>query len=91
MTWGSFIASGVGAWAKKAAVSLGFGIVTYAGFQGIKDQLSGAVGAMWGGMSGDVYAVVALSGFVDAVGVWMGAITAAVSLLSLKRLGMVQA
>ena len=91
MTWGAFFAAAAGPLAKKVLAAIGIGAITYAGFDAIKSQLASAVATMWGGMPADVYAVVALAGFVDAVGVWMGAITTAVALLSFKRLGMLQA
>lgn len=91
MSWATFISAGIGPWVKKGASSLGLGLITYAGFQAIKDQLAQAVATMWGGIPSDIYSVIALAGFVDAVGVWMGAITTAVALLSFKRLGVLQA
>lgn len=91
MSWASLIAAGVGPWVKKAVGALGMGVISYVGFDAIKGQIASAVGGMWGGMAADVYAVVALGGFVDAVGIWLGAITAAVSLLTFKQLGMLQA
>jgi hypothetical protein len=87
MSLATFIAAGVGAWAKRALVSIGVGVVTYAGFSMLKGQLDAAMTTMWGGMPAAVYQLVALAGFVDAVGVWLGALTAAVSMLSLKQLG----
>lgn len=91
MSWAKLIDAGIGAWARKAAASLGLGLVSYVGFLAIKSQIDQAVANMWGGMVGEVYQVVALAGFVDAVGVWLGALTTAVSLVSFKRLGAIQA
>lgn len=88
MSWASFLSAAAGPLAKKVLGALGMGAITYAGFEAIKGQISSAVTSMWGGMPADVYSVVALAGFVDAVGVWLGAITTAVALLSFKRLGM---
>ncbi|ANQ85059.1 hypothetical protein dqs_2021 [Azoarcus olearius] len=90
MSWASFISAGVGIWAKKAAVSLGVGFVTFVGFQAVKDQLSNLIQNAWGGLPGDVYAVLALGGFVDGVGIWLGAVTTAISLVTIKRLGVLQ-
>ncbi|MFA9439303.1 MAG: DUF2523 family protein [Rhodocyclaceae bacterium] len=91
MSLASFIAAGVGPWVKRALVSVGMGVISYAGFSVIKSQLDSAIANMWGGVPATVYQVIALAGFVDAVGVWLGAITAAVSLLTFKKLGMMQA
>jgi hypothetical protein len=91
MSWAAFITAGIGGWVKKGAASLGLGLVSYVGFQAIKSQLDSAMTGMWTGMGADVYSVVALAGFVDAVGIWLGALTTAVSLLSFQRLGVLQA
>lgn len=90
MSWATFIAAGVGPWVKRALGALGMGVISYVGFDAIKGQIATAVAGMWGGMAADVYAVVALAGFVDAVGIWLGAITAAVTLLTVRQLGMLQ-
>ncbi|NMG66810.1 DUF2523 domain-containing protein [Azoarcus indigens] len=90
MSWASFISAGVGAWAKKAAGSLGLGLVTYVGFTALKNQFAAAIQGSMGALSGDVYSVLALGGFVDAVGIWLGALTTVVSLLTIKRLGVIQ-
>lgn len=91
MSWASFISAGVGIWAKKATVALGVGLVTFAGFQGIKAQLANLIQSSWGGLPGDVYQILALGGFVDGVGIWLGAVTTAITLLTIKRLGVLQA
>lgn len=87
MSWATFIAGGVAGWVKRGAGALGVGVVTYTGFAALRDQVVQAVTGALGGLSGDVYQVIALAGFVDAVGVWMGAFGVVVTLLSFKRLG----
>lgn len=91
MSWAAMIGAGVGAWVKKGAAALGFGLITYVGFQALKAQVDSAVASMWLGLHADVYQIVALAGFVDAVGVWLGALATAVSFLAMRRLGVLTA
>lgn len=91
MSWAAMIGAGIGAWVKKGAGALGFGLITYVGFQALKAQVDAGVASMWSGLHADVYHVVALAGFVDAVGVWLGALTTAVSFLAMRRLGVLTA
>lgn len=86
-TWAAFVGAGIAGWVKKGAAALGVGAITYTGFAVLRDQVSSAVTGALGGMSGSVYQVVALSGFIDAVGIWLGAMSVVVTLLSFKRLG----
>lgn len=90
-SWATFVASGVAGWVKKGAAALGLGVVSYVGWQAINAQIQSAVTGALSGLTGDVYQVVALAGFVDAVGIWLGAATSAVSLLAIKRLGVLNA
>lgn len=86
-TWATFVGSGIAGWVKKGAAALGVGAITYTGFALLKNQVSTAVAGSLGGLAGSVYQVVALAGFVDAVGIWLGALGVVVTLLSFKRLG----
>lgn len=90
MSWASFITGGIGVWTIKGATALGLGVVTYAGFSAIKSQVASAITNSLGALSGGAYQIVALAGFVDAVGIWLGALTAMVTLLSFKRYGVMQ-
>lgn len=87
MSWASFITGNIGAWTIKGGAAIGLGTVTYAGFTALKGQLDSAITGALGSLGGGAYQVVALAGFVDAVGIWLGAMTAAVTLLSFKRFG----
>lgn len=91
MSWAAFVAGGVKGWVIKGASALGVGAITYTGFAVIKDQVSGVITSSLGSVAGSAYQVIALAGFVDAVGVWLGALSVAVTLLSFKRLGALSA
>lgn len=71
---------------KKVLVALGFGIVTYTGFVTVKGQFDTMITAALGDIGQDVYQILALAGFVDAIGIWMGGLSSVIGLMTLKRL-----
>lgn len=85
--WAAFLASSVGPLAKRVLAALGLGFVVWAGADALKAQVGAAVASAWSGVGADVYQVLALAGIVDAMGVWLGALTAIVALLAFKQLG----
>lgn len=87
MSWQSFISGSVSTWTKKGAASLGLGLISYVGFEAAKAQISGAISDLLTGIPSDAYQLFALAGFIDAIGVWLGALTAAVAFHSFGRLG----
>ena len=87
MSWATFVAAGIGPWAKKAASALGVGVISYIGFDALQAQVASAVNAQMSGLGSDVYAILALSGFLTVVQIWLSALSAAVALLTFKRLG----
>lgn len=74
---------------KRILIALGFGLITYAGFTTIKGQLDSQIISYMGNMAASIYQLLGLIGFVDAIGIWMGALTACVSVLTAKRLALI--
>lgn len=91
MNWSDWLTAGIGTWVLKGAAALGLGVVTYQGWDWVKGQLESAISGATGSMGVSVYQLMALAGFVDAIGIWLGAFTAAVSLLSFRKLAMLSA
>lgn len=87
-TWTEWVTAGLGAWVVKGAVSLGLGVVTYSGFGAMKAQLDSAVNGALASVSADLYLVMGKAGFVDAIGIWLGALTVAIVLLAFRRLAL---
>lgn len=87
MSWANFISGNVGVWAIKGSTALGIGTITYAGFLALKTQLDSAITGALGSIGGGAYQIMALAGFIDAIGIALGAMTAAVTILSMKRFG----
>lgn len=87
--WGSFLAGVAGPVAKKALTALGFGVVSMVGVDvAIQSALNSAKSA-FGGMTGVVADIVAISGFFSAVSIIAGGLVAAGSLMVMKRLSLV--
>ena len=87
-SWGGFLAGAVGPLARKVLVHLGIGVVSYAAVKTVIGQLSAAVQNAMGGIGGDVYQLLALAGFIDAVSILLAAIATAVGVAFVSRLGM---
>jgi hypothetical protein len=87
MAWGAFISAGIGVWVKKALFSLGIGVITFVGFSALEAQIRAYVANAWSGLPSAAYQILALAGFVDMLGIAVASISAAVALLSLKRIG----
>lgn len=90
MNWATFITAGVGVWSKKALASLGFGLVSYGAYIAAFTSLKTSLMQAWGGVWVEVAAFLALAGFVEAIGILLGGISATVALLAFKRLGVMQ-
>lgn len=84
--FGTFLVAIAGPVVRKAMVSLGFGVVSYAAIStALAAALSAAKGAM-SGFNGDAFQIVIQSGIFTAFGIIAGALTARVSLTALKKL-----
>lgn len=73
--------------AKKVLVSLGIGVVTYAGLSLIATQVAGEVQALWGQLPTSIMQIGSLLGIPQSVGIILGAITARVSFVAVGRIG----
>ncbi len=70
---------------KQILVVLGVGIVTYVGFDQILSAIQSSVVSMWAGLPADVWNVLALAGFVQAINIWLSALTTGLALLAVKK------
>lgn len=86
MPLAAFLLAIVGSLAKRVLVALGFGFISFVGFQVIKDQLGALISSSLGSMPSAVYQILALGGVVDALGIWLGAITTVISFIAFKKL-----
>lgn len=87
--WAAWLVAASASMARRMATSLGLGLVSYGGFLVIKGQIDAAVQSNLASIHASIYQVVALAGFVDAIGIWLGALTTMLTLLAVKRIGVV--
>lgn len=87
-SWGSFLAGAVGPLARRALVHLGIGVVSYTAVRAVVEQLGDAVRGSMGGLTGAAYALCAMGGVIDAVSIWLAAVSVAVGVAFVSRLGM---
>lgn len=72
--------------AKKVLVSLGIGWATYGGLTLIADQIKAEVIASWGGLGQAAMQILTLGGIPQALGILLGALTAAATMTAVNRL-----
>lgn len=84
----SFLALISGPLVKKVLVALGFGLITYTGFVSIKSTIDSQITSYLSSLTLPIYQLLGLIGFIDAVGIWLGALTTVVGVLAVKRFGL---
>lgn len=87
----SWLMSMVGPVVKKVLTTIGLGWLTFEGVTGLADQVRNSVLGSFGGTAGVVYDLLALAGFIDSVGIILGAISMVAGLAALGKLGRVLA
>jgi hypothetical protein len=85
--FGAFLMALVGPLARRVLLSLGLGVISYAGLSLVASQVVDAVRASYNGMTGVVLDLVNLIGFGQAVGIVLGAIVARAALAAVARIG----
>jgi len=83
---GTWLVALAGPLARQVLLSLGFGIVSYVGFDVALNALLSTAKSSWGGMSATVADYVAMFGANTALSIIAGALIARVSLIPLKTL-----
>lgn len=73
---------------KKVLIALGVGVLSYAGFSMIADQLKEAIINQWGQLGAASYQYLSLAGVPTALGILLGGFTAKAALLAVGKLGM---
>ncbi|MBK6279114.1 MAG: DUF2523 domain-containing protein [Gammaproteobacteria bacterium] len=89
--WAQLMVALAGAMATRAAIAVGIGWITYAGFTALVSALTSSVLTAWGGLSGSTLQFLALSGANTAIGIVLGAYAVRATLVALPRLGKVSA
>lgn len=87
MPFGAFLMSLVGPLARKILVSLGLGMVSYAGLSLIAEQVRDEIISRYSAISGSVLDLLNLIGFGEAIGIVLGGIIARASFAAISRIG----
>lgn len=72
---------------KKGLAAVGLGWITFEGITGLLDQVRNSVMSGWSSMAPTVYDILALAGFLDAVGIILGAMGTIAGLATMSKLG----
>ncbi|MDO9448878.1 MAG: DUF2523 domain-containing protein [Rugosibacter sp.] len=75
----------VGPAAKKILVALGIGLVSYAGYSAIADQVRSAVIAQWGSIPASAVAILSIAGVGEALGIVLGAVATRSAIMAVER------
>jgi Protein of unknown function (DUF2523) len=87
---GTWLVSLAGPLVRKALLSLGIGVVSYAAVSTALNAMLSAAKAAWSGLAGDALALVQMAGVNTAASILAGALIARVSLQVVKRLELVR-
>lgn len=88
-TFSQLMVSLAGPVVKKALTAIGVGVVSYAAVQTVFSAAQSALLTSYGQISADIVGPLNMAGFGQAVGIVLGAMSARVSLMVVKRLGMI--
>ena len=87
--WGTFLAGIAGPVVKRALTAIGIGTLTIVGLQAAVSSALDAARSHLGGMTGVVSDLVAMTGFFTAASIIAGGVTAAVTMVLLKKMAVV--
>lgn len=88
MTWAAWLMGLAASLASRVLISLGFGIVSYAGLSMALSAALNAAKSSLGGMLPEVAQLAALAGLFTAASILAGGATASITLVALKRLSL---
>jgi hypothetical protein len=89
--FGAFLIALAGPVARRVLLSLGLGVISYAGLALVAAEVKDYVIASYGGLSGSVLDLLNLIGFGQATGVILGAIIARAAFAAVSRIGVMSA
>lgn len=90
-SWGALFSALAGPLAKRVLIALGLGLITFGGLSALQGQVASAISGAWSGVPAGAYQILALSGCVDAVNVWLAALATVAASMAIKRYGVVTA
>lgn len=73
----------------KIVLSLGLGLLTFAGYLEVMDYLESQVVSAWGGIPAAALAYLTIAGFTDALGIILAALSIRAAITFAPRLGLI--
>jgi hypothetical protein len=89
LTLFAFLLSAVWPLVKKVMISMGVGIVSYAGLTLVATQIQNSVSAAWGQVGGVALQILSLAGIPESMGIILGGISAKAALVAIGKIGRV--
>ncbi len=83
---GSFLVAMAGPVVRKALISIGVGVASYAAIATALNAALDQAKTAWAGLGGDALALIEIAGVSTALSIIAGALVARVGLMSLKKL-----
>jgi hypothetical protein len=71
----------------RVLTSLGLGFITFEGFTGVIDQLTTQTMQYWNGIPADLYNLLSLGGFTDALGITLASLTTRAAITAIPFIG----
>ncbi len=69
----------------KLLAVLGFGFISYEGFDILIDSFISLVQGNLGGMGGNIASIISMAGFTDAIGYFLSAVSTKAALVATKK------
>lgn len=89
--FGAFLLGLAGPLARRVMLSLGLGVISYAGLLAVASQVSSQITAKYSTLSGSVLDLLNLIGFGQAVGIIIGAVIARAAFGAISKIGAMSA
>lgn len=86
-SFGLYLASVAAPIAQRVLIGLGVGTITYIGLDAAFTSVKNSVVSNWGAIPQGALAVLSVSGVSQAVGIILGALSARLVMIQIKRLG----
>lgn len=87
-SFGLYLASVSAPIAQRVLTGLGIGTITYVGLDATFNVIKTEIITNWGALPSAVLTILTISGIGQAVGIVLGAISARVVMMQIKRLGL---
>ncbi|MFY9327487.1 MAG: DUF2523 domain-containing protein [Georgfuchsia sp.] len=85
----SWLVALAGPVAKRVLIALGIGVVSYAGYSSIVEQIKTLVLNQWGSLTGPMVVFLSIGGIGESLGILLSALATRAALMAAERLARV--